>query len=419
MKRVSLFREEALSASHVPWLGDIVLIRPVTFSILTVVALFFSLLIVALFSIGSYTKRSNVSGQLMSDSGVVKVYASQAGIVTHKMVSEGQLVHQGDTLYIISSERQTTARSDIQESISRQVAQRQQSLRDELAQTQRLQQDEQATQRKKIEALHTEQENVIHQLSSQHKRIELAEEASKRGQQLFEQGYISKEGMQQKQADLLDQRMRLQALERDQISIGRDLLAARDEMASQPLRQHNLLAQIERLLASTSQEWTESEAKRQIAVTAPASGIATSITAEVGQTIDGSKPLVSILPQGAQLQAHLYAPSSAIGFVRKDDAVLLRYQAFPFQKFGHAHGTVISISRFPLPASEFSGPPGTGANGTPLYRIVVKLEHQTVNAYGKPQPLQAGMLVEADVLQEKRKLYEWVLEPLYSLTGKL
>lgn len=419
MKRESLFREEALSASHVPWLSDIVLIRPVTFSILTAIALAFSLLVIALFSLGSYTKRSNVSGQLMSDSGVVKVYPSQAGIVTHKMVSEGQSIHQGDALYIISSERQTTARSDIQESISRQVAQRQQSLRDELAQTQRLQQDEQATQRKKIEALQTEQENVIHQLSSQRKRIELAEEAAKRGQQLFEQGYISKEGMQQKQGDLLDQRIRLQALERDQISIGRDLLAARDEMASQPLRQHNQLAQIERLLASTSQEWTESEAKRQIAITAPASGIATSITAEVGQTIDGSKPLVSILPQGAQLQAHLYAPSSAIGFLRKDDAVLLRYQAFPFQKFGHAHGKVVSISRFPLPASEFSGTPGTGANSTPLYRIVVKLEHQTVSAYGKPQPLQAGMLVEADVLQEKRKLYEWVLEPLYSLTGKL
>ena len=40
-------------------------------------------------------------------------------------------------------------------------------------------------------------------------------------------------------------------------------------------------------------------------------------------------------------------------------------------------------------------------------------------AYGNAQPLQAGMVVEADVLQEKRKLYEWVLEPLYSLTGKL
>ena len=48
--------------------------------------------------------------------------------------------------------------------------------------------------------------------------------------------------------------------------------------------------------------------------------------------------LASLVPAGAQLQAHLYAPSSAVGFVRAEQPVLLRYQAFPYQKFGHQHG---------------------------------------------------------------------------------
>jgi len=33
-------------------------------------------------------------------------------------------------------------------------------------------------------------------------------------------------------------------------------------------------------------------------------------------------------------------------------------------------------------------------------------------------PLQAGMQLEADVELETRRLYEWVLDPLYTLTGK-
>jgi membrane fusion protein len=33
--------------------------------------------------------------------------------------------------------------------------------------------------------------------------------------------------------------------------------------------------------------------------------------------------------------------------------------------------------------------------------------------------LLAGMTVEADVLLERRRLYEWVLEPLYALAGRL
>ncbi|MFI8040681.1 HlyD family secretion protein, partial [Acinetobacter baumannii] len=42
-----------------------------------------------------------------------------------------------------------------------------------------------------------------------------------------------------------------------------------------------------------------------------------------------------------------------------------------------------------------------------------------VKAYGKDMPLQVGMTLEGDIMHEKRKLYEWVLEPLFSITGKL
>ena len=63
--------------------------------------------------------------------------------------------------------------------------------------------------------------------------------------------------------------------------------------------------------------------------------------------------------------------------------------------------------------------PGLGKDGEQFYRIQVSLKEQGVLAYGELRALQNGMLLEADVLQETRHLYEWVLEPLYSLTGKL
>ena len=79
---------------------------------------------------------------------------------------------------------------------------------------------------------------------------------------------------------------------------------------------------------------------------------------------------------------------------------------------------MLSVSKTALPSTEISGLPNIGG-GESLYRIRVALARQQISAYGKAQSLQAGMLLEADVLQEKRRLYEWVLEPLYSLTGKL
>ena len=101
--------------------------------------------------------------------------------------------------------------------------------------------------------------------------------------------------------------------------------------------------------------------------------------------------------------------------------MLIRYQAYPYQKFGHQQGEVETVAKTALPTHEINGlgnPQGNNSSES-LYRVRVKLAAQTVNAYGHPQPLQAGMLLDADVLQEQRRLYEWVLEPLYSLTGKL
>jgi membrane fusion protein len=41
-----------------------------------------------------------------------------------------------------------------------------------------------------------------------------------------------------------------------------------------------------------------------------------------------------------------------------------------------------------------------------------------VAAYGRDEPLQAGMQVEANVFLDRRRLIEWVFEPLFSLAGR-
>jgi membrane fusion protein len=418
-----LYRTEALNARQVKWLGEIILVRPVAFAFLSAFAAAMACLILAFLAVGSYTKRATVAGLLLPDLGLVKVYVPQFGIVERKNVVEGQSVKRGDVLYVLSSERQSGSQGGIQAAISRQVTVRKESLLEELDKTRRLHQEERAALVKKINGLVSELAKIDSQIEGQSSRVKLADDAVVRMRDLAAQHFISKEQLQQKQADLLDQRARLQTLERDHINIGRDLTSQRDELTSLPLRHQNQLAQIERGVTSLGQELTESEAKRRLEITAPEAGVATAVAAEVGQMVDGSKPLVSIVPAGAALQAQLYAPSKAIGFIKPGDKVLLRYQAYPYQKFGQSQGTVAFVSKVALSGNELASMTNSAGNGTvgsePLYRITVNLAAQAVTAYGQPQPLQAGMSLDADILQERRRLYEWVLEPLYSLTGKL
>ena len=418
---MALFRHQALVAQQPKWMGEIILIRPISFTFLTLFAIMMASIVCGFLTWGTYTKRSTVIGQLTPDTGLLKIYVPQPGIVLEKHVVEGQAVKANDILYVLSSERHSSRLGDTQAAISNQVELRQASLRDEMLKTRSLQQEERAGLIKKIDALKNELAQLASQIEGQGARVKLSEETVARYQSLLDQDYISKEQLQLKQEEWLDQKARLQSLQRDHISIGRELSAQLTELAGLSLKHQNAIAQIERLLSSTGQELTESEAKRRLVITATQSGIATAVIAEVGQSVDGNRPLVSIVPQGASLRADLYAPSRAIGFVKPGDKVLIRYQAYPYQKFGHQEGAVESVAKTALPTQELNGlPTPTGNNSNePLYRVSVKLAAQTVNAYGKAQPLQAGMLLDADVLQEKRRLYEWVLEPLYSLTGKL
>lgn len=54
-----------------------------------------------------------------------------------------------------------------------------------------------------------------------------------------------------------------------------------------------------------------------------------------------------------------------------------------------------------------------------LYQVRITLNKQTITAYGREELLKSGMAVTADVEVDTRKLYEWVLEPMYSIKGRL
>jgi membrane fusion protein len=423
MKPQSVFRAQALSAARSQTLGGIVLMRPVSFTVLTSVALAVASATVALLLFGSYTERSTVAGQLVADAGLIKVVTPQSGVVTERHVLEGQSVKAGDALFVVSSERVSALQGDTQAAISAQVREREASLKTQLESTRRLHASERQGLIVKIAGLEAQLEELSSQLSSQRERITLAEASLARYQKLKGRDLVSNEQIGQKSGELLDQRSIMEALEREELSLRSSVLVERTNLTNLPLKQQNEIAELSRLLTSASQELVESEAKRRLVLESPADGTATAVLANVGQAVDPAKPLASIVPAGSALHAELYAPSSAVGFVKVGDPVLIRYPAFPYQKFGPQHGIVDSVARTALPSSELTviGMGGAiAANATePLYRITVRLASQSVLAYGQTQALQSGMTLEADVLRETRRLYEWVLEPLYSLKGKL
>jgi membrane fusion protein len=223
---------------------------------------------------------------------------------------------------------------------------------------------------------------------------------------------LSEEQWALREAELLEQHSGLEMLERDSAALARLETELDERLETLQPRYANAVAELERALAGGERESAENDVRRATTVTAPQPGTVTGLSADVGQSVQAGAVLARIVPNEPKLAAELFAPSRAVGFVTVGDEVRLRYSAFPYQKFGHARGTVTSVS-----AATIAGDAALGVE--PVYRVAVALESQTVTAYGLPRPLLPGMAVEADVLSERRRLYEWVLEPLYALTGRI
>jgi membrane fusion protein len=204
-------------------------------------------------------------------------------------------------------------------------------------------------------------------------------------------------------------------MEREDAGFMRRIIEAEDKQKTLRARYAAQLLDLERALATARRNIAENEARRLTEVRAPANGTATAVLGEVGQLADPSRPLLAIVPEHAVLEAKLLAPTRTVGFIRPGSAVMLRYDAYPYQRFGHHRGMLQSVSGAAVATTESV----EGSGEEPVYQAIVTLPAQTVLAYGERHRLQAGMTVQADVLQDTRRLYEWALEPLYSITGKL
>lgn len=415
-----LFREEVLEARSTSALGQIVLNPRVSMSWFAGIAAVIGVTVVLFMTLGSYTRRSTVTGQLVPSAGVIRVFTPQPGVVVEKTVVEGQLVKKGDVLYVLSSDRVGVGSREIQMDIGAQVDERKRSLEAEIVRNRSVETGDVSLLERRVGILRAEAAALQSQLEQQQIRLRIAQDARNRYQGLADQDYIPREQLYQKEAELSEQQSRMQQLQREALTGQRELATAVREIEATRMRFANQNSLLQRSISSAQQELTEVEGRRRVVITAPEAGRATLVAGEVGQAVDTTRPLVNVVPQDGKLEARLYAPSRTIGFVRKGDKVLVRYQSYPFQKFGQYEGVVESVSNASVPATEQIGftLPDTPV-GEPVFSITVRLNQQSVKTYGTELPLQAGMRLDADILQETRRLYEWMLEPLYSISGRM
>jgi len=263
-------------------------------------------------------------------------------------------------------------------------------------------------------------------------RLQLSKKSLDRQQQLQREGFVAAAQVQQAQEELLDLQLRERNADRNVQALHREIVAVSAERQAMQIQARTTFAQLDRSLAALRQEMTEADGRNGVIAIAPQKSRVTAVMLSLGQSVQPGQTLVSLVPLGddsdkgvnpAELQAQLFAPSRTAGFVRAGQKAWLRYTAFPYQKFGVAIGEIVSVSRSPiapqdLPNGHAQALLAAVQSNEPMYRIIVKLPAQVVDAYGNSLPLSAGMSLQADIRQESRKVYEWFFEPLIAVARR-
>jgi len=351
---MSLFRKEAVAHQGERLTGAISLAQPLSIKLTVVLLVCVAIAILVFLFSAEYSRKETVRGFLMPNKGVIKSFASQGGTIKNLWVTEGDNVTKGQSLATIIVQQNNSNGIDQSIQLTQQLNAQVALLGDEISQHKSLQTQELLNLQTQKTALQNELSKATFNITN------------------IPQQYT----------------LRINNLKRQQVDLQRQL------------------AQV-----ANNYKYT---------VTASNNGIVTGIQVVEGETLSPSKaqtkPLLHILPQGSELIAELLLPTRSAGFVQVGNTTRLRFDAFPYQRFGFIESKIIRIDQALINPSEIQLPI---ALQEPVYRLRAKLNQQQMQAFGKAFNLKSGMLFEADIMLEQRTLIEWLLEPIYSLRGRV
>jgi membrane fusion protein len=222
-------------------------------------------------------------------------------------------------------------------------------------------------------------------------------------------GYMTAVEFKRRQLQMLEHKQAVSALNQQLTARRNQLTETRYSLSQLPTIMAQKVQALRNELSATEQRMTEIKGRRAYVIRAPASGRVSTLQATVGQNADPQRLQLEIIPEHAAMQAELFVPARAIGFVKPGQAVRILYEAFPYQHFGAYGGHIVKVSQTILTSADAAGPI---ALKEPAYRITAALDRPDIDAQGKKIPLQPDMLLKADIILEKRSLMSWLLSPL-------
>ncbi|EER46326.1 hypothetical protein AM305_02152 [Actinobacillus minor NM305] len=415
-----MFRQEALNQKK--WKSTAVLISAIPSWLIVFISFSIIIIFILFITLSSYTRRENVVGEIVMQSYPIIISSSKSGYVSERYVSLHQQVKKGDPLFKIKLDRITSSGEISSNSI--------QALREQIKATDRAILLLKNNKGKTIQSLDKQIKN--NQKIKQDKILYLSEledstqdyaELVNRYEKLLKIGYSNNDEVNVQRARYFQQKSLVNEIKQDILQIQSNILNLENEIETRKTDFDNQIIRYNIQKSDLNIRLMELESVSDLTIISPVDGFIESISATLGQIVKEGDPLSQIIPADkGNYQLVLWVPNSAISFLKKNDKVNIRYEAFPFEKFGQFEGVIQSISTLPASLQElafYNNLPQSAEQNIPLYKVIVDIQDQYVQYNDTILYFMSGMKAEATLFLEKRKLYEWILFPFYNLTKNM
>lgn len=410
--RRQLFRQEVIEfqQQNRQW-GRVVPLQPLSTRVMVWFITLCVSAVIAFMFFAQYARKETVSGYLAPAAGTARIFAPQQGIVSAVHVEQGQFVEEGQPLLSVTTEQIAANGDDVNVTILATLERQKAWLLRQMAAEEQRAASERERLLAQIRNLEMELQQLAAQTALQRERVRVVERLVQAANTLAPRGLVSEIEARRREEALLEQRLSLNAVEQTVVARQGQLTEVRFTLDQLPMVSAEKIQELRNELSDAEQRIAEVNGRRAYVLRAPIAGRVSSLQVSVGQVADPRRLQLQILPGESALQAELFIPVRAIGFVEVGQEVRILYEAFPYQHYGTYRGRIVRLSQTIVTANDVAVP--VTLEG-PAYRAVVALERPDVDAYGRQVPLQPDMLLRADIILERRTLVDWILNPLLS-----
>ena len=348
----------------------------------------------------------NANFVLVPARGTDPLRATRQGIVNHVFVTEGQSVNQGDLIVTLRSEAAGDRASELM-TVQTQLA----GAGDSFINAKAKFTSQTLADAQELRKLSGRVDHLGGLIALKRQQLTLLKQLAESYQKLYGQGIASRAQLAEKELEVADlaadlekliaeqseTRTAIEKLKIDSVTRGAEFKEVertyREGMATGEIRIAGLRAG---LAGSDGNE---------IRLTAPRAGTVLRLyVKDAGAVLHEGEQVAELAATGETLLAELQVPESGVGKLKNGQGVKLKYDAFPYQRYGVKYGRVAWLS-----------PAAVATKAGESFKARVEINDSEIRVQGRSRLLSAGMSGKAEIVIGTRSLIEYVFEPLRQL----